>query len=91
MPDPRQHFGTAIRELREGRKLSQRAFRRRTGLSMSFLHWVESGRFVPGAENFRRITEAMDLDPVQLVAVKESWEQARSYQSPDSQGNDGEG
>lgn len=54
-------FGDRLRELREERGLSQREVHRRSGLSMSYIYYVEKGRVTPGDDNLKRFAKALGV------------------------------
>jgi len=54
-------IGDRLRELREGKKLSQGDIEKRTGLLRCYISRVENGHTVPSLETLAKIAEAMDI------------------------------
>lgn len=75
--DARRRLGVAVRDLREDSEISESEFSERTGLSTSFLHWVEFTGLPPGPKNFQRMAEALDLEADQLTELTRLWEKAQ--------------
>lgn len=48
---PASTFGSYIKQLRAQKQLSLRALREKTGISLSSLHRVEAGHYVPSVTN----------------------------------------
>ena len=65
----RHRIGTAMRSLRQDRKLTQRQVARRMGLSPSTQPLVgryETGQIVPGVDQLLRYLEAIDSSPTEF-------------------------
>jgi transcriptional regulator with XRE-family HTH domain len=55
-----------IRELREGKRLSQGDIEKRTGLLRSYISRVENGHTVPSLETLERLAAGLDVPLYQL-------------------------
>jgi transcriptional regulator with XRE-family HTH domain len=58
--------GANLRNLREGKRLTQDAISRRSGISRSTLSRLESGMSVPSIETLVRLSNSMEL-PLQKL------------------------
>ena len=54
-------IGDRLRELREGKKLSQGDIEKRTGLLRCYISRVENGHTIPSLDTLAKIAGAMDL------------------------------
>jgi transcriptional regulator with XRE-family HTH domain len=54
-------IGDRLRELREGRKLSQGDIEKRTGLLRSYISRVENGHTVPSIETLEKLARALEV------------------------------
>ncbi|WP_080800806.1 helix-turn-helix domain-containing protein [Arabiibacter massiliensis] len=70
----RVQLGWRIKDLREERGLSQRAFAKRIGMSATYLADVERGARNISLDNIRRIADGFD------VSVGELMESLRDYE-----------
>jgi transcriptional regulator with XRE-family HTH domain len=52
-------FGEYLVGLREDRGVSRRKLHERSGLSLSYLHQIENGNFLPGPDNLHKIADAL--------------------------------
>jgi transcriptional regulator with XRE-family HTH domain len=59
-------IGARLRELREGRRLSQGDIEERTGLMRCYISRVECGHTIPSLETLEKISKALDLELYQL-------------------------
>ena len=57
-----------LRELREGKGLSQGDIERRSGLLRSYISRVEGGHSVPALQTLERFAAALDVDMSQLFS-----------------------
>jgi transcriptional regulator with XRE-family HTH domain len=64
-------FGRYLVELREKHGVSRRRLNEMTGLSLSYLHEIEKGNYLPGPENLRKIAVALGEDPEQLLRERD--------------------
>ncbi len=60
------NIGKRLRELREGRKLSQGDIERRSGLMRSYVSRVEGGFTIPSLATLEKWAEALGIKPYQL-------------------------
>jgi transcriptional regulator with XRE-family HTH domain len=59
-----QSFGSAVREFRLGRGLSQAELAERSGLHRTYLSSVENGSTTEALRNLMRVLNLLDLDVV---------------------------
>jgi len=59
-------IGDRLRELREGKKLSQGDIEKRTGLLRCYISRVENGHTVPAIETLEKLARAMEVPMYQL-------------------------
>jgi transcriptional regulator with XRE-family HTH domain len=59
-------IGDRLRELREGKSLSQGDIEKRTGLLRCYISRVENGHTVPAIETLEKLARALDLPLYQL-------------------------
>jgi transcriptional regulator with XRE-family HTH domain len=59
-------IGDRLRELREGKKLSQGDIEKRTGLLRCYISWVENGHTVPAIETLEKLARALEIPLYQL-------------------------
>src|SRR5258705_12707921 len=59
-------IGDRLRELREGKKLSQGDIEKRTGLLRCYISRVENGHTVPAIETLEKLAGAMEIPMYQL-------------------------
>jgi transcriptional regulator with XRE-family HTH domain len=64
-------LGSRLKALREARRLSLTEAAKQTGLTTSFLAFVEADEFVPTEWMLLRITNTFDIDPHELLALRE--------------------
>lgn len=70
-------IGTEIARLRAETGWSQARLARKTGLSSSYLYYVENDEVLPSAEKLRQIVRAMGGDPEPLVRMRDEVELSR--------------
>lgn len=63
-----QKLGTTVRELRSARGFSQESFADACGLDRTYVGGVERGERNLGFKNLLRISEALDVEPSELLA-----------------------
>jgi transcriptional regulator with XRE-family HTH domain len=66
--DLRAAFGRRIRELREGKRLSQETLAERAGLHWTYVSGIERGRRAPGLDVIGRIAAGLRVSPSELFA-----------------------
>jgi transcriptional regulator with XRE-family HTH domain len=59
-------IGDRLRELREGKKLSQGDIEKRTGLLRCYISRVENGHTVPAIETMEKMARALEIPMYQL-------------------------
>jgi len=59
-------IGDRLRELREGKKLSQGEIEKRTGLLRCYISRVENGHTVPAIETLEKLARALEIPLYQL-------------------------
>jgi transcriptional regulator with XRE-family HTH domain len=59
-------IGDRLRELREGKKLSQGDIEKRTGLLRCYISCVENGHTVPAIETLEKLARALECPLYQL-------------------------
>jgi transcriptional regulator with XRE-family HTH domain len=59
-------IGDRLRELREGKKLSQGDIEKRTGLLRCYISRVENGHTVPAVETLEKLARALEIPLYQL-------------------------
>ncbi len=59
-------IGDRLRELREGKKLSQGDIEKRTGLLRCYISRVENGHTVPAIETIEKMARALEIPMYQL-------------------------
>jgi transcriptional regulator with XRE-family HTH domain len=59
-------IGDRLRELREGKKLSQGDIEKRTGLLRCYISRVENGHTVPAIETLEKLARALEIPLYQL-------------------------
>ena len=64
-------FGSHIKELREAKELSIRELARKADLSPSHLHYIESGRTMPGDETVGRLAKALATSKDRLLQERD--------------------
>jgi transcriptional regulator with XRE-family HTH domain len=64
-------FGEYLVALREERGVSRRKLNERTGLSLSYLHEVERGDYLPGPKNLRKIAKALGTSADDLIRERD--------------------
>lgn len=65
-----QQLGKMIKKLRKIKSLSQVALAQKAGLSQSFLSDIESGQKSPTIRSLKKIAEALDVLPDQLLSTE---------------------
>ena len=74
-PDkPQKGLGEAVRRLREGAGMSQRALAGRVGMSASWVSRIEGGDYDPSWGDMRRVAEALGVSMERLAEVAEEHE-----------------
>lgn len=63
-----QKLGTKVRELRSSRGFSQESFADACGLDRTYVGGVERGERNLGFKNLLRISQALDVEPSDLLA-----------------------
>lgn len=63
-----QHFGSAVRHLREGRGWSQELLAEKADLNRSYLGEVERGRVMPSLATAGKLAAALDIRLSGLLA-----------------------
>lgn len=83
-------YGRYLVELRESYGCSRRRLNERTGISLSYLHEIEKGDYLPGHENLRRIARALVEDEAgaerlaaEMIAERDRVEYQRMGLDPD--------
>ena len=56
-------IGRRIRELREGRGITQRALARAAGIAPNSLYLIESSRRTPSAATVEKLARGLDVEP----------------------------
>ena len=64
--DPQKVFADRLRELREGRTISQQRLSELAGLNRNYVSDVERGRRNPCLGNIVKLAEALDVSPSEL-------------------------
>lgn len=77
-------FGQHLIKLRKDRAIGRRKLAELTGLSLSYLHEVETSEYLPGHENLRKIAKALDIDEDGLLAERDRIEYERMGLDPDA-------
>ncbi len=63
-------FGQRLRELRKGRRFSQRELARRVGIDFTYLSKIENDRMPPPSEKtVRRLADELGADPDELILL----------------------
>ena len=57
----RRRFGTQLRALRQGRKLTQEALAEKSTLSVDAIRRIERGNFSPSLETLSKLTSGLEL------------------------------
>src|SRR5947209_5843520 len=70
-------IGTEIKRLRDERGWSQARLGRETGLSTSYLFYIENDDVLPSAEKLRQVVGTLGGDPEPLVRVRDEIELRR--------------
>lgn len=68
MRSPQVAFGTAVREIRLEKGLSQESLAERAGLHRTYVGGIERGERNPGLINIVRIAQALGVTPAELMA-----------------------
>src|SRR5205807_8506919 len=63
---PRMIIGERVRQMREGKKLSQGDVEKRTGLLRCYISRVENGHTVPAVETLEKLARAFEVPLYQL-------------------------
>jgi transcriptional regulator with XRE-family HTH domain len=80
--DPQIGLGTAIRTLRQEKKLSQETLGHRAEIHPTWISHIESGRINPTWGNVRRIARGLDVPLEQLAALAEEFERKLGVAKP---------
>lgn len=75
----RARLGTRLREWRRARRLTQEQLAERAGLSYKFIGEIERGRGNPTVDTLFRLSQALDLDVVDLFGSADSWKPMEVY------------
>lgn len=59
-------LGQRIRELRRAKGLTQERLAELVGIGTANISYIETGKFAPSIENFEKIAQALDVQPVEL-------------------------
>jgi transcriptional regulator with XRE-family HTH domain len=70
-------LGSEIAKLRAKRGWSRARLNAETGISTSYLHYVEHDQLLPAADKVREIVTALDGDPEPLVRLRDEIELRR--------------
>jgi transcriptional regulator with XRE-family HTH domain len=70
-PATNQTFGERLRELREARGLGIRELSRKSGLSLSHLHYLERDARRPGDETLKKLARHLGVSTQDLVAERD--------------------
>jgi DNA-binding XRE family transcriptional regulator len=62
------HLGTVLKELRNGRKLTQEAAAKIVGVSQTMWHAYETGKTTPSIDTVISIAKAMEISPFALIS-----------------------
>jgi transcriptional regulator with XRE-family HTH domain len=62
-------LAVAIRAFRKSRGLSQQALADKAGLDRKTINRIERGHFAPTMSNFFHISEALEVEPYELLSV----------------------
>lgn len=62
-------FGSQIRKLREGKKLTLRSLAEQSNLSYSFIASLEKGRYNPSRESIYSLAKPLDADVNELLKL----------------------
>ena len=71
--DARTRLGTRLKQWRQARRLTQEQLAEAAGLSYKFIGEIERGRGNPSVDTLSRLSQALDLDIVELFGPVESW------------------
>jgi transcriptional regulator with XRE-family HTH domain len=77
-------FGDYLISIREERDVSRRKLNELTGLSLSYLHEIETDRYLPGPDNLRKIAKALRFDVDELLRARDRIEFERMGLDPDA-------
>ncbi|MDH6238994.1 helix-turn-helix transcriptional regulator [Aurantimicrobium minutum] len=64
------HLATSIRAFRKSRGLSQADLAHKAGLDRKTINRIENGHYSPTMSNFFSISQALEVDPQDLLASK---------------------
>lgn len=64
-------LGAHLVGLRERRDIGRKELARKTGLSLSYLHYVENDRTIPGLDKLELIAKRLGLSPAEKGALVE--------------------
>ncbi len=64
----RESISIILRELRTQKSLTHKELSRKTGLSERYIIRLEKGKHAPGVDKIFKISEALNMDPSDLVA-----------------------
>jgi transcriptional regulator with XRE-family HTH domain len=77
-------LGSEIGKLRAQRGWSRARLKEATGISTSYLHYVEHDELLPSAEKVREIVGALGADPDPLVRLRDELELRRMNADADT-------
>ena len=63
-------FGLKLKQLRQGKKLSLSALAKKSGLSVSYLNEIESGKKYPKADKIAELADTLNVTYDKLVSLK---------------------
>ena len=66
--DLQRHFGDVLRRLRSQRGLSQEALAFESGLSRTFIAYLEQGQYQPTLLSLVRIARGLEMKPSEILA-----------------------
>ncbi|HVQ60363.1 MAG TPA: helix-turn-helix transcriptional regulator [Solirubrobacterales bacterium] len=72
--EPQPALGRALRELREGKGLSQEAVARRTGMHLTGINRLENGRTNPTWGSIKRVAAALGVSVAEVANRAEAVE-----------------
>lgn len=81
-------FGEELKDARESRGIGRTKLGELTGLSLSYLHYIENDRVLPGPDNLKKIAKAINKASKQKVDAAE-WIRTRDRIELERLGFDG--
>lgn len=77
-------FGQYLVACREERGISRRKLNELSGLSLSYLHEIETGQYLPGPDNLKKIAKALRIDEEALLRERDMVELGRMGLDPEA-------